>query len=271
MTTDLDRALAAVVASLAASTVRVHDERGRGSGSGVVWRADGLIVTNAHVVRGRSAEVELSGRGRVRAEIVRRDDRRDLAALRVGEAGLVAAAVRDAPALQPGELVVAVGNPLGLRDVATAGLVQRAGGRFVVADVRLAPGNSGGPLADAAGRVVGINSMVANGSGYAVPSQAVATFLGERVRARLGVAAARVVVDAGVRRLPALLVTAVERGSAAERAGIALGDVILGSDAGPVGDAEAFAASLASAAWLDVLRGGRSLRVGLPVEDARAA
>jgi serine protease Do len=181
MTADLDLALADVAERLRASTVRVVDVRGNGAGSGIVWPGRGLIVTNAHVIRGRSALVETGDGRRFRAAVVRRDPHRDLAALQIEEeTALHAVTIRDAAELRPGELVLAVGNPLGLVGALSTGLVQRCNARWVVADVKLAPGNSGGPLADAAGRVVGVNSMIARGLALAVPSEAVEAFLGRR-------------------------------------------------------------------------------------------
>ena len=173
---ELDNDLAALATKLRASTVRVHDGE-RGSGSGTVWTAHGLIVTNAHVVRGRYAEVEFEDGRRERAIVLRRDDARDLAVVQVRPGGLRPVGVRDSRTLLPGELVVAVGNPHGLVGALCAGVVARRNPRWVVADVRLAPGNSGGPLADGAGRVVGINSMVASGLAFAVPAEAVGRFL----------------------------------------------------------------------------------------------
>jgi serine protease Do len=164
---------------LQASTVRVGDGR-RGAGSGVVWSMDGLVMTNAHVARGRSATVTFHDGRRARARVIARDDERDLAALRLENVvafPLPVAGVRDASSLRVGELVFAVGNPLGLVGAMTAGIVQRLSDRFVIADLRLEPGNSGGPLADAQGRVVGINSMVARGLALAVPSGAITDFL----------------------------------------------------------------------------------------------
>jgi serine protease Do len=277
MTAELSAQFEALARTLRASTVRVHDERGRGSGSGLVWDTGGLVITNAHVVRGRTATLEFGANGRAEADVVRRDDARDLAALRLRKpaAELVPAAVRDSATLVPGELVVAVGNPMGFVGAVTAGLVQRCNARWVVADVRLAPGNSGGPLADTAGRVVGINSMIAGGLALAVPSAAVREFLGVATpRRRIGVTLAPVAAVAGTRRIPALLVTGIEAGSPAERAGLVLGDTIVGNERGPVRDVERFAASLARGAALDVLRAGRSLRIVLPPvpgEDTRAA
>jgi serine protease Do len=164
---------------LQASTVRVGDGR-RGAGSGVVWSMDGLVITNAHVARGRSASIVFHDGRRSSARVIARDPERDLAALRLENVvafPLPVAGVRDASTLRVGELVVAVGNPLGLVGALTAGIVQRQSDRFVIADLRLEPGNSGGPLADAQGRVVGINSMVARGLALAVPSNAVTDFL----------------------------------------------------------------------------------------------
>jgi len=277
MTAELSAQFEALARTVRASTVQVHDERGRGSGSGLVWDSGGLVITNAHVVRGRTATVAFGTNERAEADVVRRDDARDLAALRLRKpaAELVPAAVRDSATVVPGELVVAVGNPMGFVGAVTAGLVQRCNARWVVADVRLAPGNSGGPLADTAGRVVGINSMIAGGLALAVPSAAVRDFLGVATpRRRIGVTLAPVAAVAGTRRIPALLVTGIEAGSPAERAGLVLGDTIVGSERGPVRDVERFAASLAGGAALDVLRAGRSLRVVLPPvpgEDTRAA
>ncbi len=172
---------------LRAATVRVHDARGRGYGAGIVWDANGTILSNAHVIRGQGATIEWEDGRTQRAELFGRDDARDLAALRIADPrGLVAAHVRESHTVVPGELAVAVGNPHGLQGMVTAGLVQRCNARWVVADVRLAPGNSGGPLADAWGRVIGINAMVAHGLALAVPSDAALAFvraLREGVRA----------------------------------------------------------------------------------------
>jgi serine protease Do len=179
MTTDLDGALAALAERVRASTVCVHDPKGRGSGSGIVWPG-GVIITNAHVARGSRAIVELRAGPRRGAAGGGRDAARDLAALRIEdlEPALRPVTPRAGSDLRPGELVFAVGNPLGLVGAVSAGLLQRCNGRWVVADVRLAPGNSGGPLADAAGRVIGVNSLIARGLALAVPSDAVANFLG---------------------------------------------------------------------------------------------
>ena len=181
-------ALAALAETLSASTVAVRVGR-HGAGSGVVWSADGAIVTNAHVAYQRVAEVELADGRRYSARLVRRDPRRDLALLRIDARDLTAARVRDPGTLRTGELLVAVGHPLGIPNALTMGIVHAPVGtrrhRFVQADLRLAPGNSGGPLADAAGNVVGINAMfVAGGLALAVPSDDVTRFVGAATSAR---------------------------------------------------------------------------------------
>jgi serine protease Do len=264
-TSSLADDLAAVADSLRRITVRVHDERGRGAGSGVVW-SDGLVVTNAHVIRGRRAEI-VDAMGRITpAGVERRDPERDLALLRIGApAGRLGAVarVRDSRTVRPGEVAVAVGNPLGLVGALTAGLVQRCSDRWVVADVRLAPGNSGGPLADSSGRIVGINSMIAGGLALAVPANAVASFVdGEQGRPRLGVRLAAVSISRDGKRVPAVLVIDVLAGSRAERAGLILGDAIIAAD-GMRLDAREPAAQLAAASTFEVVRAGE-LRVVPP-------
>ncbi len=192
--------LAAAADRLRASTVAVViGDRGLGNrgpraapggfGSGVVWRADGLIVTNAHVARAEALTVVLPDGRRVAARLVARDPGRDLAILQAEADGLTAATRGDPTALRPGQLVLAFGHPLGLANALAVGIVHgtmppsvrpndrsrsprgpwaRAGAALIRADVRLLPGNSGGPLADAAGRVIGINTMVVNGLGVAI-------------------------------------------------------------------------------------------------------
>ncbi len=181
--TNLGSELAAVAERLCRSTVQVLSARG-GVGSGVIWDPDGLIITNAHVAHGSRATVKLLD-GRVfEAAVTAKDPARDLAALKVEAADLLAATVGDSDALRVGELVLAVGNPLGLVGALTTGIISCNSAleapsqqRWVMADVRLSPGNSGGPLADARGQVIGINSMIVGSLALAVPSNAVERFL----------------------------------------------------------------------------------------------
>ena len=178
----IDGCLSALAGRLREITVQVHGEPA-GVGSGVLWSGDGLIVTNAHVVRGR-VNVKLPGGRVVMARLLARDPEHDLAALAIDAHGLATAEIGDSDGLRVGQLVVAVGNPLGLAGAVTAGLIHAIGPRrpagpsLIQADLRLAPGNSGGPLADARGRVIGINAMIAGGLALAVPESLVARFLG---------------------------------------------------------------------------------------------
>jgi len=185
-----DAALTAVGERLRRSSVQVFDGR-RGVGSGVIWRADGWIVTNAHVARSADAEVQLADGRRLAAQVVARDPERDLAALFAGDDVLPAAAIGASTAVRVGELVLAVGSPFGLRGAVCAGVVHAIGPiaalgkrQWIQADVRLAPGNSGGPLADAQGRVIGVNAMVAGGLGLAIQSHEVEIFLRRVIQRR---------------------------------------------------------------------------------------
>ena len=166
------------------STVQVRLDR-RGGGSGVVWTPNGVIVTNAHVAQGKSAEVEFWDGAKLNADVLKRDSRRDLAVLRVNATGLEAAEIGDSNAVRTGEIAIAIGNPLGFAGALSTGVVHSAGPidgmgkeRWIRADVRLAPGNSGGPLANAQGRVIGINTAIVSGLGAAVPSNVAALVCG---------------------------------------------------------------------------------------------
>ncbi|HEY7635465.1 MAG TPA: trypsin-like peptidase domain-containing protein [Gemmatimonadales bacterium] len=173
--------LSELAESLRRITVQVHAGRW-GHGSGVIWRRDGLIVTNAHVAAGAGARVRLADGRMLEARLVAREPDRDLAALRIPATGLPVARSGGFDALRPGELVAALGHPYGVPDALAIGVIHEltrdhAAPAWIRADIRLAPGNSGGPLADAGGRVLGINTLVAGGLGFAIPSPVVAGFL----------------------------------------------------------------------------------------------
>lgn len=188
-----------LTARLRRVTVRIHARarRGEGMGSGVLWSRHGLVVTNAHVARGSRCAIELHDGRETSADVVARDERRDLAVLRLDMATIASsgalpqAAIGDPRALRVGELVVAVGNPLGVTGAVNAGVVHALphGTPFIRTDVRLAPGNSGGPLATMAGEVVGVNAMIVNGLGIAIASHSIERFLREQVFAALGAGA----------------------------------------------------------------------------------
>lgn len=228
-----------------------------GGGSGTIWSDDGLVVTNSHVVPGDEAELALPDGRRLRARLTARDPELDLAALRVEATGLRAAKPADSDAVRVGQLAFAIGNPWGARGALTAGVITGKGAaspengvpleEAIRADVRLAPGNSGGPLADAEGRVIGINSMIAGGMAIAVPANTVERFLSGGVpgAAFLGISGRVIPLPPAIaasfqaRDGAGLLVTGVAPGSPAVAAGLIPGDVIVRLDrvrggAGPV-------------------------------------
>ncbi len=202
--------------------------RGQGSGSGVIWSGDGLIITNAHVARGSHAKISLWDGSTYEASVLNRDARRDLASLKIVASGLPAATPGNSNTLRVGELVIAIGNPLGFIGALTTGVVHSLPGRqlWVAADVRLAPGNSGGPLADAQGRVIGINTMIAGGLALAVPSNAVSHFLKGEIGPSLGVTLQPVPLREGGF---GFLLLKVDPGSAAEAASLMIGDLLIGA------------------------------------------
>src|SRR5579864_5969612 len=171
--------LGEVIERLRRSTVQVR-AGGSGCGSGVVWRAEGQVVTNAHVLsESRTGPkerpearlgIELWTGRKVAARVLKSDRRRDLALLQIDSEALSIAAQGDSDALRPGELVIAVGSPFGFTGAVSTGVIHSVGPLrgfrerpWVASDVRLAPGNSGGPLANARGEIIGINTMIAGG------------------------------------------------------------------------------------------------------------
>ena len=228
-----------IAEKLRRSTVLVY-AGARGNGSGVIWSADGAIITNAHVARSSQIRVQLWDGREFEATVASRDTSRDLAELRINAANLPAAAIADSSQVRPGELAIAIGNPLGFVGALTTGVVHAVGPLrrlgsepWVQADVRLAPGNSGGPLADARGRVIGINTMVAGRLALAVPSNSVTHFLAaDPIDAWLGVSVAPVRVPRPGSRSRAfgLVVLEVEPDSPAANASLLAGDILLGTD-----------------------------------------
>jgi serine protease Do len=212
---------------------------GRGVGSGVIWSRHGLIVTNAHVARGSQTNVELWD-GRAFAATIRSlDPRRDLAQLCIEACDLPAAAPADSSQLSAGQTAIAVGNPLGFVGALTTGVIHAVGAIpqlgsqvWVQARLRLAPGNSGGPLADARGRIVGINTLVAGGLALAIPSNSVSDFLSAGpVSAWLGITVHPVTIPQVAKGSRfGLLVLEIDAGSPAECASLLPGDILLGAE-----------------------------------------
>jgi serine protease Do len=162
-------------------TVEVTDA-GELLGSGVLWPA-GYVVTNAHVVRRSEATLRLVDGRCLRARVLARDSGADLALLSVPGTGLPSATLAEPDSIRIGSFVAAVGHPLGVRGALSTGIVcaigpiEPEGRSWIQADLRLAPGNSGGPLADAAGCVVGLSSRAAGPLALAVPASQVARFV----------------------------------------------------------------------------------------------
>jgi len=162
-----------------------------GSGTGVIWGGAGLVVTNAHCApHGAFVQVDTNGKWR-EAQVLAYHPHHDLALLAAPAVSGPLLEMRDPESLRTGELVFAHGHPLGVRDALAMGVVHTIvrddrGNhvRWIVSDVRLAPGNSGGPLVDAEGRLVGINSMVVNGLGVAVPATLVQGFVARALSQR---------------------------------------------------------------------------------------
>jgi serine protease Do len=182
----LNLEMSAVVENVRCSLVQITNGR-RGAGAGTIWHADGLIVTNAHVVGRRSLRVTLPDGRALPARLLARDASRDLAALAVDATGLPTSELGQSKQLQPGQWVLALGHPWGVAGAVTAGVVIGVGPppemplpqrELIQVGLRLRPGHSGGPLVDVHGRLVGINTMMAGPEvGLAVPVHVVRTFL----------------------------------------------------------------------------------------------
>ncbi|MFL5264313.1 MAG: S1C family serine protease [Anaeromyxobacteraceae bacterium] len=291
--------LAALVARASPSVVGV--ERRRGQGSGLVLSPDGYVLTNDHVAGTHGPlRVRLSGGREVEAERVGADDRTDLAVLRIRAPDLAALPLADSRKLEVGQLVVAIGNPLGFERSVTMGVVSALyrnlptpeGGLFdglVQTDAAVNPGNSGGPLLDAEGQVVGITTAMlpwAHGMAFAVPSHTaswVAAVLmrdGEVRRPFLGVAARGEDLEPAVARelsrVRGVRVLRVEAGAPAAAGGVLEGDLLVaanGSDVVTLDDLQrVMVLSPAPRLELDVLRGGARRRLELtPRPFAKAA
>lgn len=225
------------------------EEVPKGVGSGFVLTADGFILTNAHVVEGADEVlVTLTDKREFKAKIIGADKRSDVAVVKIEATGLPAVKVGDVNRVKAGEWVLAIGSPFGLENTVTAGIVsarQRDTGEsvpYIQTDVAINPGNSGGPLINMRGEVIGINSQIYSRSGgymgisFAIPmdeairvSEQLRT-TGRVSRGRIGVSigpvSKEVAESIGLGKSAGALVSAVESGSPAEKAGIEAGDII---------------------------------------------
>ena len=237
---------------------RTHKERSLGSG--VIVQSDGLIITNNHVVNeADEIKVFLSDKREFKAKLIGTDSKTDLAVVKIDADGLQTVRWADSDRLEVGELVLAVGNPFGLNQTVTMGIVSAVGRAsmgiaeyedFIQTDAAINPGNSGGALVNARGELIGINTAIFSqsggnmGIGFAVPSSMARTILdqlvrsGKVVRGWLGVSIQELSPDLaqqfGVNELKGVLVSEVLEDSPAKRAGVERGDVILEYDGRPI-------------------------------------
>jgi len=233
----------------------------RGGGSGFIFTTNGYIITNSHVVHKASRiDVTLADGRKLAADVVGDDPPTDIAVIRVEENHLSPALLGNSQSIQPGQLVVAIGNPYGFQATVTAGVVSALGrslrsqsGRLIdnviQTDAALNPGNSGGPLVNSRGEVIGVNTAIilaAQGICFSIPINTAKFVAGELIRrgkirrASLGVAGQDVPVHQRLRRHydlaqeKGILVIGVERGSPAEEAGLIQGDLIVRFNDKPV-------------------------------------
>jgi serine protease Do len=233
---------------------RMPERRERGLGSGVIVRPDGYILTNNHVVEDANAvTVELSDGRTLKAKVVGTDPASDLAVLKIESTNLPTLALGDSDAVRVGDIVLAVGNPLGIGQTVTMGIVSAKGRAtggagdgsfedFIQTDAPINQGNSGGALVDTRGELVGINSQILSpsggniGIGFAIPANMAKNVMNQLIdhgqvhRGMLGVTIQPVTADIaqslGLQHVRGALVNAVQSGSPAEKAGVRQGDVI---------------------------------------------
>ena len=272
----------------------------QGMGSGFIISTDGLVLTNAHVVQGASeVTVKLTDRREFRARVLGADPATDVAVLRIDAKGLPAVKFGDSARARVGDWVVAIGSPFGFENSVTAGIVSAKGRSlpgdayvpFIQTDVAVNPGNSGGPLFNMAGEVIGINSQIYSRSGgyqglsFAIPAdvvqrvtdQIVAT--GRASHARLGVSAQPVdqalAKSFGLERTEGALIVEVVPGSAAQKTGLKSGDVVLKYNGKPVGASGELAAMVGQSSpgdkvQLEILREGRKREISATLGAAEA-
>ena len=270
----------------------------RGLGSGFIVGSDGVILTNAHVVADASdIQVKLTDRREFKARVVGLDKATDVAVLRIDARDLPTVKIGDPARTQVGEWVLAIGAPFGFENSATAGIVSARARSlpnegyvpFLQTDVAVNPGNSGGPLFNLAGEVIGINSQIYSQSGgymglsFAIPIDVAMKVEGQLLahgkvtRGRMGVTIQEMnqalAESFGLPKLAGALVSAVEEGSPAAKAGLQPGDVILSLEGQPVSSSSDLPPRVADLkpgvrATLDVWRKGRHHEIGVVIGEA---
>ena len=278
----------------------------QGLGSGFIISADGYILTNAHVVADfDDVNVRLADSKReFKAKVIGLDKRSDVALLKVDAEGLPTAKLGDSKKLEPGDWVAAIGSPFGFANTITAGIVSAKGRSlpdemyvpFIQTDVAVNPGNSGGPLLDLDGEVVGINSLIYSGTGgymgvsFAIPIEVALDVSkqlmsqGKVTRGRIGIAMQPVTKELarsfGMNDTTGAIITNVEPGAPADRAGARAGDVVLEWNGEKIDDPNELPRLVAAtkpgslahmAIWREGKRQTLQLRVGeVPAETAQA-
>jgi Do/DeqQ family serine protease len=274
----------------------------RSLGSGVLVDASGLVVTNNHVIEGATeVRVSLHDKREFEAEIVLKDQRSDLAVLRIRNQGERFPAIdfADSDALQVGDVVLAIGNPFAVGQTVTHGIVSAVARTqvgitdyqfFIQTDAAINPGNSGGALVDLSGKLVGINTAIfsrsggSQGIGFAIPANMVRVVVasartgGTTVKrpwlgARLQGVTPEIAESIGLKRPAGALIAAVTQGSAAARAGLRTGDLIVSIDGQAVDDPNAFdyrfaTKELGGTARVGVVRSGRETTMRVALETA---
>ncbi len=238
----------------------------RGVGSGVIISSDGTILTNHHVVDGATKiKIEMNDKRILDAKVVGSDELSDLAVLKVDAKDLPAMTVGDSSKVRVGDVVLAIGNPLGIGQTVTSGIISAKGRAtglgdghfedFLQTDAAINRGNSGGALINLSGELIGINSQILSpsggsiGIGFAIPSNMAKTVMEQLVadgkvsRGMLGVGIQNITADNaeqfGVKELRGAVVNSVQKGSAAEKAGIKVGDVITSVNGEKIDDGNA--------------------------------
>lgn len=295
------QAVIAVAERVGPAVVSIHvaqknsrgPDGGEGAASGMIFAPDGYVLTNNHVVEGAAAiEVGLTSGDTVRAELVGRDPATDLAVVRAGTNGLPIAELGDSSSLRVGQLAIAIGNPFGFQSTVSTGVISALGramrsttGRLIEnviqTDVPLNPGNSGGPLVDSRGRVIGINTAIilpAQGISLAIPVNTAHWVIGELLthgkvrRAYLGLAAQVKPIHPAAQRRYGLAaasiveVVSIEKGGPAHKAGVHEKDLLLALDGKPVASVDEVHHQLAgkpagTGIGLTILREGERIEI----------
>ena len=278
------------------------DQVQRSLGSGVLVDAEGLVVTNNHVIEGADqVRVSLADKREFEAEMVLKDSRSDLAVLRITAQNerFPALEFADSDALEVGDVVLAIGNPFAVGQTVTHGIVSALARTevgitdyqfFIQTDAAINPGNSGGALVDLGGRLVGVNTAIfsrsggSQGIGFAIPANMVKVVVasaksgGSIVKrpwlgARLQAVTPEIAEGLGLKRPSGALVASVTPMSPAARAGLKTSDLIVAIDAQPVEDANAFdyrfaTKAIGGSARLGVIRGGKEVALSVVLEAA---